>query len=173
MPSTATPSTGAPSTATRPAAPPFTPPKGSIPQLVGRMNFDKQDIGVYFTYTPGKIFRGDVAQPLLGIKQGEGVEQRKIKIVLMGSLHVPADMNVIVWHGGGSASGGVHQLKIDNNLLGSIGDDRTKNVTYTVPLTKGEHVINWELTGGELGNSIAAFTRPKICRRCRYTRRPT
>jgi serine/threonine protein kinase len=140
-----------------PASASLAPPKNSVPHLVGRMNFGTQDTGYYLTYTPGKVFRHDVIAPLLGTKLDEALQSRRIKIVLMGSLHVPADMHVIVWHGGGTASGGVHRLKIDDNLLGSIGDDRSKNSVYTVPLAKGNHMVEWELTGGDLGNSVAAF----------------
>ena len=86
-----------------------------------------------------------------------GGELKNARITLTGVLHVPQATTVLAWHAGGSASRGIHRLDVDGRHVGSIGDDRVKDIVYRLPLKAGAYPVKWVLTGGDFGNSVLQF----------------
>jgi len=116
--------------------------------LVGRAVVKNQDIGLVVEYEPGKQLNGkEIEEEIKKL----GHQMLGVNIALKGMLQVPRDMNVAVWHKGGSSSGGVLTLSIDGKVLGRVGDDAPKDIVYRLPLTAGDHQVTWELAGGSLG----------------------
>lgn len=124
-------------------------PRG--PGLIGRVTVGGQETGIAFHYLNGTVFRHDVVRQTL-FMQGFGITG--MMITLEGTLRVPADLDVFLWHMGGTPSGGVSWLYIDDREIGSVGDDREKNVLYRVNLPRGDHRLKWVLRGGDLGNNL-------------------
>ncbi len=139
--------------------PAFNPPKGSLLKLVGRAAVNKQDAGVLFTNEPGKTFEHDKAMETLGSDPAvaDAMGKGQIAVTLAGVLHVPADINVAVWHAGGSSTGGRLKLYVNGTMVSQVGDDKSKNASLNLPLAKGEHAVKWEITGGRMGNSLIQF----------------
>lgn len=53
----------------------------------------------------------------------------------------------------GVSSGGQTDLTVDGELLGSVGDDLSKDNTYDVVMQPGKHTIHWKLMGGHFGDA--------------------
>jgi hypothetical protein len=142
----------------------FTPPAGSQLGLVGRLTTtedgDRVDAGVLLVYTPSKLLLHDVVtQPVAPVSE-KMIQNKELTVRLGGLLHVPRDMEVAIWHAGGTATLGNAYLYIDGKRIGAVGDDMTKNISYRVNLTAGEHIVGWHLIGGRLGNSLVGFYDP-------------
>lgn len=139
----------------------FRLPPGAVSGLIGRMtltqNGQESDSGILFTYAPGTVFQHETVAPLLGPNGPAIITAKGINIQLAGVLHVPSNMEVAVWHAGGSASGGNVFLYVDGKEISIVGDDKGKNDAYRLPLTKGAHAIGWKFRGGTLGNSLVHF----------------
>jgi hypothetical protein len=133
--------------------------------LIGRVTVtNKQtkatiDGGVVVTYAPGKVLTHEVVQGGLGTAPvvADAFSKGAVRLDLFGILHVPVDMEVVIWHVGGSTALGRHFLFINNQQIGVVGDDNEKNSVYRIALAQGEHAIGWRVTGGQLGNSLLAF----------------
>ena len=126
----------------------------ATPGLIGRTTVGDKDIGLAVKYAMGK--------PLLNATIQEevfrcGGELKNARITLTGVLHVPQATTVLAWHAGGSASRGIHWLDVDGRHVGSIGDDRVKDIVYRLPLKAGAYPVKWVLTGGDFGNSVLQF----------------
>lgn len=129
---------------------------GMVRGMIGLTEVSGRQTGILFRYKPGMVFNNATIQETLGA-HGHGM--KGVKITLHGVLTVSSNGTVLLWHRGGSSSGGVHRLYIDNNEIGSIGDDRSKKSVYKVKLKAGAHAVQWVLTGGNFGNSsLNAFT---------------
>jgi len=115
---------------------------------VGRGFSDDADAGIFFTYHPGyKLTRDEIQglQTMLG--------RNNSRVEFVGTLNLNADAEISVHHLGGSSNRGVHYLFIDDKEVHSVGDDRTKDDTFKVPLRRGDHLVRWILTGGDLGDA--------------------
>jgi hypothetical protein len=145
--------------------PPFEPPGDALLGLAGRISLsqgrDSVDPGFLVFYTPGKVLLQNTIEKSLGEQAKELVDKKAIRIELGGLLHVPRDMEVVVWHTGGSNAQGTVWLYIDGKVIGGVGQDKTKNTSYRVALKKGEHIVGWQLFGGKLGNSVVEFYDPE------------
>jgi serine/threonine protein kinase/Leucine-rich repeat (LRR) protein len=129
------------------------------PGVIGRISVDKADAGLVVRYLPGKTVSDKTVKDLLS-KQGFTIlATTKVRVELAGILHLPKAATIAVRHRGGSPSGGVHHFYLNGKEVGAIGDDRTKDTTYNVPLPAGDHVVGWVLTGGDLGTSAFDVTQ--------------
>ena len=139
----------------------FRLPPNALPGLVGRMTVTQNgqgiDAGVLFTYQPGMVFLHDTVASLLGPNAPAIISAKGITIQMAGVLYVPSDMEVAVWHAGGSSTGGNVFLYLDGREVSNVGDDKGKNNPYRFSMTKGEHAIGWKFRGGQLGNSLVDF----------------
>lgn len=127
------------------------------PGLIGRTSFEGSDIGIWFRYEHGKVFRHELVEQKFIEKRDEKLPSRGVVVVLQGRLHVPRQMLVEIRHAGGSVSHGVQTLFLDGKELGSVGDDRQKSHFYKVTLDSGTYPVKWELTGGWFGNNLLRF----------------
>ena len=50
---------------------------------------------------------------------------------------------------------------VDGRPVSEVGDDRTKDTRSEFALSKGDHAIRWQLTGGELGTAQLVFQLTK------------
>jgi hypothetical protein len=122
---------------------------GANAGLIGRVSVNNADAGVLIHYEPGyRIDQDDVARLTAALSGSEN-----IRVELWGVLQLEGDQTVAVHHAGGSAGGGVHTLQIDNQTISDVGDDRSKNLTTTMNLRRGPHLVHWTLTGGDLGTA--------------------
>jgi hypothetical protein len=132
---------------------PMKPATTGDASLIGRVTFQNQDADVVVKYAAGRMLSGEsIVAALKKIFPDTG-PQMKIVVTLHGTLRVPKDTTVAVWHKGGSSNGGVHYLLVDNRELGTVGDDRSKDSYYSVYLPAGDHAVTWRLTGGDLGGT--------------------
>ncbi|MAE66798.1 MAG: hypothetical protein CMJ18_21220 [Phycisphaeraceae bacterium] len=139
------------------ASEPVTPDVVRRGAMIGRTSVHGKDIGLVFRYETGKTFAHSTVQEQV-FKHGG--EMRGARIELMGMLRVPRDMTVRAWMAGGSSSGGVHRLFVDRREVGSVGDDRQKNLVFRLPLSRGDYAVRWVLTGGDFGSSLLTFLDP-------------
>ena len=116
--------------------------------LVGRGSAKGRDIDSLFVYHPGYRFTRDEIQELQN-----NLGKEEVRVEFQGILDLSADAEVAFHHRGGSSRGGVHYLYLDDKEIHSVGDDRTKDQTLTLQLERGQHVMRWLLTGGELGEA--------------------
>jgi tRNA A-37 threonylcarbamoyl transferase component Bud32 len=127
------------------------------PGLIGRITQEGKYVPAGMIcgiiYIPGGVLQHrDVAQIV-----SQGGELKDVRMELKGTFEVSEDCDIVIWHKGGSSSGGVHSLFVDGEELGSIGDDRIKNVTYRHRVQKGPHAVRWVLTGGQFGDCMLQF----------------
>jgi hypothetical protein len=123
--------------------------------LIGRVSVRNRDAGILVTYQPGyRISDADVAKlaAAAGVNPGDAW-----RIDFIGVLSLAGDCQLETRHIGGSASGGVHSLFIDNQRISEIGDDRSKNDTSRRSFPGGAHAIRWVLTGGDMGTASVEF----------------
>ncbi len=119
--------------------------------LIGRVVVRGQDAGIVVTYQPGYTIMQDDVQKLLA--HAGAVPGDAIRIDLLGILTLAIDSQVELKHVGGSSSGGVHTLVMGGQTISEIGDDRSKDDTRQLPLLRGQHILRWTLTGGDLGTA--------------------
>jgi hypothetical protein len=130
------------------------------PGLIGRTLRDGKDVGIYFRYEHGKVFRHELVEQKFIAKLDEQLPPRGVEVVLQGRLLVPRRMTVRIRHAGGSVSHGVQTLSVDGKELGSVGDDRVKSRVHKLTLDAGAHPVKWVLTGGRFGNNLLRFEDP-------------
>jgi hypothetical protein len=124
-------------------------------QLIGRAEVDGNDVGAVLTYEPGYRITPQESRELLSAIKSSS--ERKTRIELFGVLSLSAPGNVIIHHVGGSANGGVLALYIDSQLVNRVGDDRSRDIMVSLPLDKGDHMVRWVLSGGDLGSAQVTF----------------
>jgi len=141
-----------------PVDPASGPAQDYVPGMIGRAVVQgeaENDAGLVIRYQPGVSF---LEKDLNSALAQANVTGRKVRVTLTGVLRVPKQMTVAIQHKGGSASGGVLRLYLDERELGAVGDDRTRNTTYSVPLAAGDHTVRWVLSsGGSLGDGFISF----------------
>ena len=125
--------------------------------LIGRAKIGGEDLGVAFRYHTGKTFRESVVRDEMVKAKLNG----SIKIELKGFLKVPRDMEILIWHAGGSSSGGRVYIHVDGKKIGGVGDDMGKNSVHRFGKSKGVYPIRWQLTGGHLANCYLEFLDPE------------
>jgi len=123
--------------------------------LIGRAFADDRDAGVLVAYQAGFLMK----TPEIGsLREALGTwPNGKTRVELAGILTLSDNGNVSIHHVGGSASGGVLTLFVDGQKVSEVGDDRSKNSTFLLPLTKGHHALRWVLSGGDLGIAQVEF----------------
>jgi hypothetical protein len=127
-------------------------PRGTgLSGLIGRVVVRGQDAGIVVTYLPGYTVTPEDVQNLAAIAGAAPGDA--IRIEFLGILSLAIDSQVELKHVGGSSSGGVHTLFIGGQSVSEIGDDRSKDDTRQLPLLKGQHILRWTLTGGDLGTA--------------------
>jgi hypothetical protein len=127
-----------------------------MPGLAGRVFARNQDAGILMGYLPDYSLSAEDFDKLRAAAGITATEPWRIE--LAGQFFLPADARVLVWHAGGSASGGVHTLFVDGKQVSQVGDDLTKNTTRIITLPKGTHQVRWTLTGGEMGTAAMRIT---------------
>jgi hypothetical protein len=130
------------------------------PGLLGRTLLEGKDIGIFFRYEHGKVFRHELVERKFIEKRDEKLPPRGVEVVLQGRLLIPRRMSVSARHAGGSVSHGVQTLFVDGKELGTVGDDRQKSHIYALTLEAGAHAVKWVLTGGRFGNNLLRFEDP-------------
>jgi hypothetical protein len=130
------------------------------PGLIGRTFLEGKDVGLFFRYEHGKVFRHELVELKFIEKRDEKLPPKGVEVVLQGRLLVPRKMSVSARHAGGSVSHGVQTLFVDGKELGSVGDDRQKSRVYALLLEAGTHTVKWVLTGGRFGNNLLRFEDP-------------
>lgn len=128
--------------------------------LIGRTFVNGKEIGLVFRYEDGKVFDHKLLERELLEKLGN-MPTNRIQVIFQGRLNIPDDIKIKAWFAGGSPTRGVHTLYIDDKRIGTIGDDRTKNTVYELPLKRGTHLIKWELTGGHFGTNLLKMKNSK------------
>ena len=131
-------------------------PKVMVPMagsgLVGQAKVGGRDCGIMFHYTHGMIFN---PEPVRSRIDGDFV------LTLTGSLEVPEDLVVKVFHAGGGVSHDVNTLFVDGEAVSSVGDDRSKHAVDELELTAGVHTVRWQMTGGTFRNNLLKFVDPE------------
>ena len=124
----------------------------AAPGLIGRAATDNRDVGLLLTYQPGHRI---TTEEITDLQSQLGAGQRRVEFT--GVLSLSVDASVSIHHAGGSSSGGVHRLFLDGEEVHAVGDDRTKDENITMSLRRGEHLVSWVLSGGELGSALLEF----------------
>jgi hypothetical protein len=120
----------------------------AVQGMVGRGSADGSDVNLFFIYHPGHKLTPDEIQELQN-NLGKGT----IRVEFEASLHMSADADVAFHHVGGSSSGGVNYLYLDDMEINAVGDDRAKDQKLAARLGKGYHKLRWAITGGQLGEA--------------------
>lgn len=118
--------------------------------LIGRVLADGEETGLEIRWKPGGVITDRAIRKALA---DLNVKAEKVEIEFSGVVLVPNAMTVTVRHAGGSSNGGISRFYLDHRLLGTVGDDRTKNTTYQADLPRGNHAVRWVLNGGDLGDT--------------------
>ncbi|QDU96943.1 hypothetical protein [Lignipirellula cremea] len=124
-------------------------PASGYQGLIGRVALNQADTGVLLQYVPGKAIAHDEVESLLLQPANGG----RLLVHLKGNLQLARQQQVSVIHRGGSTAGGLLTLKIDGKVVGTVGDDRSKNDTYNLSLPAGSHSVEWMLAGGLIGDN--------------------
>ncbi len=122
--------------------------------MLGRLTVNGKDLATAFHYAPGAAFQHKVVETEV-LNAGEAM--KGVSITLLGYVRVAKATPVKIWHAGGSASGGVLRLYIDDKEVGSVGDDRVKNTVHEFTLQPGVRNIKWRLSGGHMGTCVLQF----------------
>jgi len=96
---------------------------------------------------PRKLTRDEIQE----LQKNLGTENSRVEFLT--TLSLTADADVSFHHVGGSSNRGVHHLLLDGKEIHAVGDDRNKDETLIMHVGRGQHLLSWVLTGGDLGNA--------------------
>ena len=133
-------------------------PTRKEPGLIGGSTIDGEKAGIVYRYHHGRLLAADDIRSRFHAGEQPFPD---VRIELAGYVDVPRDMTVKIWHAAGGVSNDHGELKIDDRLLGTVGDDLAKNVIYVVKLPQGTHRVRWVLTGGVFQNNLLKFEDPQ------------
>lgn len=91
------------------------------PGLLGRTFLEGKEVGFFFRYEHGKVFRHELVERKFIQKRDEKLPPKGVEVVLQGRLLVPRKMSATARHAGGSVSHGVQTIFVDGKELGSVG----------------------------------------------------
>lgn len=129
-----------------------------FPGLIGTAVVDDKPTSIAYHYHPGKVFPPELIRDRF---HHVGKPQPSVTITLVGSVELPQDMTVKVWHAAGGVNQDWGELYVGDRLLGRVGDDLAKKVIYVVKLPKGKHAIRWVLRGGTFQHNFLKFEDPQ------------
>jgi len=124
--------------------------------MIGRGLIDGQDMGVTLTYELGQTVSGRDLREALN-KVGVDSDAR-VELNLGGNLLLRKPTELTFRIKGGSSSGGVCYLQINQQEVASVGDDRNKDTTVTRMLPAGIYLIGMRITGGDMGDCVLECT---------------
>jgi hypothetical protein len=131
----------------------FRPPPGYL-GLVGRMQIEGVDVGVLWRYECSAVIgETTLADVLRGIRANPG----RMRIELVGILHVPASTTVTVFHRGGSPEAGQAVLAVDGKVVSEVGLGRDLTEKADLDLAAGDHAVRWLISGTDLGSCAIRF----------------
>lgn len=122
--------------------------------LIGMAKVNGESTTIAFHYQHGRVFPGELIRERF--HDGDG-PRPSVSITLLGSVEVPRDMTIRVWHAAGGVSEDWGELFVGDRLLGRVGDDLAKKAIYSVKLPQGKHRVRWVLTGGYFRNNLLKF----------------
>ncbi|MFV1964717.1 MAG: hypothetical protein ACC628_04795, partial [Pirellulaceae bacterium] len=132
----------------------FQPPLDFV-GLVGRMQIEGVDVGVLWKYECGA---GIGKATLSNVMRSIGANPGRVRIELIGLLHVPASATVHVVHQGGTPEAGQAVLAVDDEVLGDVGGGNATRDVYKLDLASGEHTVRWLISGTDAGTCAIQFT---------------
>lgn len=135
-------------------------PSGSMPGMIGSVMVNGQKTGLAITYTPGKCFRQQLIDDELrkvGLVDASAFSRTDV-IAMTGTIRVTKQTPAIVWLATGDDfyTTGV-TVSIDRQKVFDYRDSSRHNSTNRIMLTRGDHEVIWQLSGGNIGECALQF----------------
>jgi hypothetical protein len=130
----------------------MSPTAGATPGMIGRAQVARSDSGFILTYEPGKSLRGSTM--VRALERPTAFGKGALHIELYGAVVLPEKTTVLAWQAGGTDDGGVCRLFIGGKGVGYVGEGGAKSDVKQVPLERGTHIVNWRISGGDIGSCV-------------------